>query len=144
MRGLLTQSGNPLIIVSILPTAILALALAFSPSSAAATAWAGACIGLQLMQLIALNRLQQRALGRGRLPAGESAPQSRIVFHTDIPDYSHAEVLHSEWWRSTTADALTAGRPAYGYFFWQHTASRGLQSLLKGRPACPAGRLPVA
>ncbi len=137
LRGLLVPAGNPLIIVSILPPVILAVALAFYPGATRAIAWASACIGAQLLLLWLQWLLLWRAFARGRRRAASAAPKAGLVFYTDTPDYQHNQVLHSDWWRSATAEALMLGRRAYGYVVWQHETPQALGSLLHG--ARPAG-----
>jgi hypothetical protein len=139
LRGLLAQASNLLIGILILPTVVLAVALAFSRGLLWGTRWALGCIVFQIL-LLSLLRLRQWLLRRRqRLGAGQKSrtPKARwrwLLLRTDPPDYSHAEVLHSAWWRTTTADALLVGRPAYGYVVWQHGAT--LRSFLhSGRPA---------
>ena len=144
LRGLLAQASNLLIGILILPTVVLAVALAFSRGLLWVTGWALGAITFQLILQWLLRQRQQLDAGQqGRTPEALGT-QLRILLHTDPPDYSHPEVLHSTWWRSTTADALLVGRPAYGYVVWQHGAT--LRSLLhSGRPAhdpaLPAGSL---
>jgi len=141
MRGLLAPASNPLILASILPTVVLAVALAFSRSAVWATTWAIACIAGQQLLLWLLWLLLRRALARGLHPADGVQPQSGLMLYTDTADYSHTEVLRSSWWRSTTAGALLVGRQAYGYIVWQHGGPaphtpQTLRSLLHGgRPA---------
>ena len=136
MRGLLAPAGNPLILASILPTVVLAVALAFSRSAVWATAWAGGCIAGQQLLLWWQWLLLKLALARGLRPADGVQPQRGFLLYTDTTDYSHTEVLHSGWWRSTTADALLLGRQAYGYVVWQHGTPQTLRALLRGgRPA---------
>lgn len=142
LRGLLAQASNPLIGILILPTVVLAAALAFSRGLLWVVGWALGAITFQLVLQWLLQQRQQLDAGqRGRTP-NALRTQLCMLLHTDPPDYSHPEVLHSTWWRSTTADALLVGRPAYGYVVWQHGAT--LRSLLhSGRPAddpaLPAG-----
>jgi len=141
LRGLLAQASNLLIGILILPTVVLAVALAFSRGLQWGTRWALGCIAFQILLLLLLwlrewlLRRRQR-LGAGRQSRTRNARRTwpSILLRTDPPDYSHAEVLHSTWWRSTTAVALLVGRPAYGYVVWQHGAT--LRSFLhSGRPA---------
>ena len=142
LRGLLAQASNLLIGILILPTVVLAVALAFSRGLLWVTGWALGAIAFQLVLQWLLSQRQRLDAGQqGQTPDALRA-QLCILLRTDPPDYSHAEVLHSAWWRSTTADALLVGRPAYGYIVWQHGAT--LRSLLhSGRPArdpaLPAG-----
>ena len=136
MRGLLVPAGNPLIIISILPPVVLAVALAFSLTMTWATKWAAGCITAQLLLLLLQWLLLQRALDLGQRRGHDFPPETGPLFYTDTPDYTHGQVLHSNWWRRTTADALMVGRPAYGYVVWQHRAPQNLRSLLHGaRPA---------
>ena len=141
LRGLLAQASNLLIGILILPTVVLAVALAFSRGLLWVACWALGAIAFQLVLQWLLSQRQRLDAGQqGQTP--DALRTLCILLRTDTPDYSHAEVLHSAWWRSTTADALLVGRPAYGYIVWQHGAT--LRSLLhSGRPArdpaLPAG-----
>jgi hypothetical protein len=140
MRGLLVPAGNPLIVASILPPVILAVAIAFSRSAVWAATWAASCVGGQVLLLSLQRLLLWRALHRGLGIADTVRRKTGLVLYTDAADYSYNEVLHSGWWRRTTADALLAGRPAYGYVVWQHRAPQTLHSLLHGaRPASDSG-----
>ena len=134
LRGLLAQASNLLIGILILPTVVLAVALAFSRGMLWVAGWALGCIIFQLvLQLLLRQRQRLDADQQGRTPKALRT-QVAVVLRTDTPDYSHAEVLQSTWWRGTTADALMVGLPAYGYVVWQHGATLG--SLLhSGRPA---------
>ena len=53
------------------------------------------------------------------IPAGWHGFGQRRVLSTATPDYRHFEALRSDYWRDTTAEALTIGRKAYGYVVWQ-------------------------
>jgi hypothetical protein len=153
VRNLLAPAGNPLIIASILPTVILAVALAFSRAAVWAIAAAGICICLQLLLLPISLLMRQRAFERGRQPAESYRPRTGMVLYTDPPRYARTDVLRSGWWRNTTADALMVGRQAYGYVVWQHgtpqtEAPRTLRSLLyegqqASQPGGPQPRLPA-
>jgi len=133
LRGLLAQASNLLIGILILPTVVLAVALAFSRGLPWVAGWAVAAITFQLVLQWLLQQRQQLDAGQRDRASKALRTQLRILLCTDPPDYSHAEVLHSTWWRSTTADALLVGRPAHGYVVWQHGAT--LRSfLLSGRP----------
>jgi hypothetical protein len=132
VRGMLAPTGNPLIIASILPTVILAVALGFYRGAAWSISWTGACIGAQLILLRLWLFMRQRALARGREQTADHQPPSGLTLYTDTPDYAHTDVLRSSWWRNTTADALMVGRQAYGYVVWQHGTPQTLRSLLQG------------
>ena len=139
MHGLLTPAGNPLILVSIVPSVILAVALAFSLTAIWAVTWASACITVQLLLLSWQWLLLRRSLSRGLAPPDRAQLPDSPTLYTDGCDYSHSEVLHSRWWRKTVADALMVGRQSYGYVIWQHGTPQNpqtLRSLLRGsRPA---------
>lgn len=139
LRGRLAQPGSKLIVASVLPTVILAVALAFSLEGTWPIWWAAACIGLQLLLegLLGL-RLRRRRQERAARAASPQAAPCGLVLTTDPPDYGHTEVLHCNWWRSTTAGALMIGRPAYGYLVWQHGAGHSLHELLAGARPAPA------
>ena len=148
VRGLLAPTGNPLILASILPTVVLAVALAFSLTATWAIAWAGGCIIAQQLLLWLQWMLLRRALARGLRPADpteESPPSGGLVLYTEAIDYGYLNVLQSRWWRTTTADALMAGHRAHAYLVWQHGAPppshtpATLDSLLRGgRPSADA------
>ncbi len=134
LRGLLAQASNLLIGILILPTVVLAVALAFSRGLLWVACWALGAIAFQLVLQWLLSQRQRLDTGQQGQTPDALRMQLCNLLRTDTPDYSHAEVLHSTWWRSTTADALLVGRPAYGYIVWQHGAT--LRSLLhSGRPA---------
>jgi hypothetical protein len=181
LRGLLVPSGNGLIVTSILPAVVMAVAIAFSRWWVWLLAWGVGSIGSQLWMLRRMRRLERKLLDGGfeRSDAEQSGQiglagpenpaqagpvvfdtlarppkaaahkraedddedQSRpsLLFYTDRPDYSHSEVLHSNWWRRTTAEAVMLNRPAFGFVVRQHApagyASASLNSLLdKAQP----------
>lgn len=102
LRGLLSAVGNWLIVPCILPTLLLAVALAFGPSRIWAVIWAGTCIGLQL--------IFELAMWRGPLSAvGSTRQEQHQGFKTRPWDRRHSEVLRSDWLRKTTAEALMPG-----------------------------------
>jgi hypothetical protein len=123
LRGLLSTVGNWLIVASILPTVMLAVVLAFHPKHV--VYWATGGIVLQLILQLAMWR---GPLSAGR-PLGHARPRE---FRTRQPDYRHSDVLRTNWWRSTTADALLIGRKAYAYVVWQEGKSATLTDLLSG------------
>jgi hypothetical protein len=132
LRGLLSAVGNWLIAASILPAVILAVALGFSRNGLWVVVWAAICIGLQLL-FQAIMRFGPLAAPR---PKRRGSASSRLLkrrsFNTWQPDYHYSEDLRSDWWRSTTADALKLGRKAYAYVVWQQGSSPSLPQLLKG------------
>jgi hypothetical protein len=142
LRGMLAPAGHPLIIASILPTVVLAVALAFSRTAAWAITCTGFCIVSQLLLLGLWLLILRLALARGRQQTAGRQPPSGLTFYTDTPGYAHTDVLRSGWWRNTTADALMVGRKAYGYVVWQRGTRQTLSSLLQsGQPVTPANAL---
>ena len=129
MRGLLAQRGSWLVLISVLPTVILAVALAFSSTVTWAISWSAFCLVLQLLIPALMSARLSWDLARGRAADGKTRPSGRVLY-SDIPDYAHAEVLHSGWWRNTTADALMVGRQAHAYVIWQHSRPQSLHDLL--------------
>jgi hypothetical protein len=140
MRGVLVPAGSPLIIGTILPTVIFAVAIAITRTFWWVVASAAICIAMQLAEQRAMALKERQLLDRGnpdtQIPHDElfdpPLPEPDLLFYTDAPDYAHDHVLHSGWWRTTTAEALMMGRPAYGYVIWQHNQYHpgGLGSLL--------------
>jgi len=120
LKGLLSSPGTLLIAPSVLPSLTLAVALSFGPGVLGASLWAAGCIVSQALFLAFMWRGPLTAIkapsyhSRSRLRLGE-----RRKFQTERLDYSHFEALRSDYWRNTTAEALTLGRMAYGYVIWQ-------------------------
>jgi hypothetical protein len=125
LRGMLSAAGNWLIVASILPTVVLAVALAFSDSGWIPVAAAAAAIAAQL--------LLQLVMWRGPLSSTGSSrrPPRRQLETQPVPDYARTGVLQSDWWRSTTADALKIGRHAHAYVVWEREQYDGVPSLLR-------------
>lgn len=142
IRGLLVPAGYPLIVAFILPPVVLAVALAFSHSMTWGIAWAAVSILIQLVLLLLQWLLLWTALAREHSTRDDGSLGTGRVLYTDAPDYSHLEILHSPWWRATTADALTSAHPAYGYVVWQHGAGQStFRSLLHdARPGGERGQ----
>ena len=124
LRGLLSATGNWLIVASILPTVLLAVALAFYSSPWQAVLAAGVAMAAQLVLQLVMWRGPLSDTGSSR------RPPRRLLQTGPAPDYARAHVLSSDWWRSTTAEALMIGRQAYGYVVWQHGENRSLTRLL--------------
>jgi hypothetical protein len=141
------SGGTGMLAGAMLPPVVLAIALAFQPAVLAGSIWATACIACQLL-FLGLMGWWWGPLEAGRQPRSRSRAWCTIGdrrrFETDHLDYGHFEVLRSDYWRNTTADALLVGRRAYGYAIWQETAQDEpvpprLEPLLApvGRPASP-------
>ena len=115
LRGLLSAPGNWLIAASIVPALALAVVLAFPWGGWVPTIWAAVCVAGQVVF--------QAAMSWSPLATTESArPEGRQTFYTDPLNYEHFTALRSNYWRSTTADALMIGRAAYGYVVWQKSS----------------------
>ena len=119
LRGKLTGPGNWLIIASILPTVVLAVALAFGITGWAAVSWAGTTIVVQGLFMVAMWRGPLSAMG------GQGHPPHRVLRTTPTPAHVKTAALHANWWRSTTATALVVGRRAHGYLIWEHRTQTG-------------------
>ena len=122
LRGQLYAFGNWLIAASMLPAVTLAIALAFAfrRGGWAAIFWTVGAVVFQA-SLFALMRYgpltpigPSSADARGKRSVGQ-----RRKFKTEPLDYGYFEALRSDYWRNTTAEALTIGRMAYGYIIWQ-------------------------
>jgi hypothetical protein len=141
LHGLLSGAGSLLIVATVLPSVLLAVALAFAVSGLWPVAWAAGAIGLQLAiaQLLQVRRGWEHGL-----EVSPAAAASGLSLQSEPPDYAPGEVLHSGWWRGATANALLIGRPAFGYMIWQRDSSGGLRDLLSGaRPAAEQAAQPA-
>ena len=134
VRGLLSAAGNWLIAASILPAVILAVALAFFGGRWAPTIWAASCVALQLGFQLAM-------LWGPLTPGGSPRTKQRRKFSTEQPNYHPFEALRSDYWRSTTADALTIGQTAYAYVAWQKKGERKRDTSAQAA-ACLEERVP--
>jgi hypothetical protein len=124
LRGQLFAIGGWLTFFSVLPSLTLAVALAFDSNGGTAVLWACGCIAGQLVVLLLMLR--------GPLtPAGRPRIGKHRVISTEVPDYRHFEVLRSDYWRNTTADALMIGRKAYGFVVWQKAAGEEVSPKLR-------------
>jgi hypothetical protein len=130
LRGLLSATGTWLIVASILPTVVLAVALAFNVSGWGPVKAAGYAIAAQLLLQCVLQLLKWRGLLWAA--GGSRRPPRRRLSTTPTPDYSGYSVLQNEWWRSATADALKIGRAAHAYVIWEHAEPPSLSRLLAG------------
>lgn len=140
LRGVLSASGYWLVVLSILPTVMLAVTLAFigdqngaAGFQQAVNTWfrhlsplrddgtipldtaesaAVAAFALQLVALVVM--WTGPASGRMSL-----IPVKGLQLRTrPTPDYNRAVPLQSSWWRTTTAEALRLGRSAHAYIVW--------------------------
>jgi hypothetical protein len=114
-RGLLLAGGYWLVIPSILPTVILAVALAFvyaddDPAShAGASAWAALAIAGQLAFQVMLHR------GPLSVRRSPSRPPAFTLITAPFADHARAEVLRGPWWRAAAAGAPRPGREVHAY-----------------------------
>jgi hypothetical protein len=123
LRGQLAAIGSWLTAVSMLPAITLAIALAFQPGGLVDAIWAGACCFVQALLLL--------LMWRGPISPIVSADtkvrkhNGKMWQYKTLPlEYRHFEPLRSDYWRNTTAEALTIGRMAYGYVVWQEVRNR--------------------
>jgi hypothetical protein len=138
LRGLLSATGYWLVIPSILPTVMLAVALAFVPADAApapdAESWAALAIAGQLAFQVALHRARPAA---SRRPA---RPPAFTLATRPLVDLDRLAVLRSAWWRAATHEALLVGREAHAYLIWD----RGRDASEDGQDARDARAAPAA
>lgn len=107
MRGLLTKASYWIMLASVLPTVLLAIALAVVPPE---HCWRAAIIALVVQALLTL-RLRRGPLSRWR----RKAP-ARITLATGhAPDHARVDVLRGKRSRALLAEALMLGREAYAY-----------------------------
>jgi hypothetical protein len=133
LRGKLVGAGNWLIIASVLPTVLLAVALVFDNSCCVPVWWALVTIALQAIFLLAMWR------GPLSAPPGQRHPPTRVLRTSPQPRYGTLGVLHADWWQTTTAYALVAERRTDALLFWdQNRRADGVQSgrasLRNGKP----------
>jgi hypothetical protein len=129
LHGLLASTGNSLIVLSVLPATVLAIAIAFHITVWTPVFWAAGAIVVEL--LLVLLMLRGPLSDTGEHPR----PPRRLLYTWPSPDYDQSEVLHTDWWRSTTAEALMIGTPAHAFVVWQHSDSPALSQLLDARVA---------
>jgi hypothetical protein len=124
LQGELSASGTGMLAASMLPPVALAVALAFQPSVLVASVWALVFSAVEASFLVLMRwwwgpslegpehgeRKRRWFTTRDWFTLG-----ARRRFETEHLDYGHFEVLRSDYWRNTTADALMLGRMAYGY-----------------------------
>lgn len=149
LQGQLSSSGTGMLAASMLPPVALAIALAFQPAVLAGSIWAAVCIAVQATFLTLMRWWWGPPTAGGEYGYRKRSRFTlggRRWFETEHLDYGHFEVLRSDYWRNTTADALMLGRIAYGYVIRQGTDRRlpenqqlppQLEPLLM--PAGPAG-----
>jgi uncharacterized membrane protein len=127
LRGLLTSSSSWVILASILPTVLLGVALAFR-HDAALLFWSACIVQLVLQAVMYSGPLTGRTWPR------ERAARLRVGTATPL-DYPRTDVLHSSWWRSTTAGALLLGSNAHAFVLPQQQG--GMGDLLSAQKPTP-------
>jgi hypothetical protein len=107
MRGLLSKASYWIMLGSVLPTVLLAMALAVVPPE---HCWRAAVIALVVQGLLTL-RLRRGPLSRWR----RNAPPRITLATGHAPDHARVDVLRGKRSRALLADALMLGREAYAY-----------------------------
>jgi hypothetical protein len=145
LRGLLGSAGYGVIVSSVLPTIVLAVALAFILGSEPPSRGAHHAAVLVAVAALAVQGVVQLVMTRGPLSDVRVPDQPpRLELATaPAPDYLRTDVLQATWWRHTTAEALLLGREAHAYVVPQVTGngSGRLQEILQvpaGLPRSPA------
>jgi hypothetical protein len=127
LQGELSASGTGMLAASMLPPVALAVALAFQPAALVGSAWALVFIAVQASFLALMRWWWGPSLEgpeHGERQRSWFTLGDRRQFETEHLDYGHFEVLRSDYWRNTTADALVLGRMAYGYVIRHGTDER--------------------
>lgn len=127
LRGYLSARCNWLIVASVMPSILLAIAIAFDDSRWVPVRYAVAMLAVQAILLGLMNRPVLYGLG-GQRP--------RVLATVSAPEYERADVLRAAWWRTATANALVKNRPAFGYILWggENGADTTLKSVLASEP----------
>lgn len=129
LRGLVGASGYWIIVASVLPTVVFAVTLAFvgeQHERGWAIAAAAAALCLQGVLQLVMTRGPLADVGTPGTPPGLE------LVTEPHPDHARIDVLRSQWWRSTTAEALLLGREAHAYVSRQQQGE--LRSLLTANP----------
>ncbi|HTU72135.1 MAG TPA: hypothetical protein VMG38_01320 [Trebonia sp.] len=127
LRGKLVGAGNWLIIGSILPSVLLAVALVFDINGSVPVSWALVTMALQGIFLLAMWRGPLSAAG------GKGHPPAQILRTSPPPRYGTLAVLHADWWQSTTAYALVADRPTHARLIWDQSRREAHDQPAKGQ-----------
>jgi hypothetical protein len=129
LQGELSASGTGMLAASMLPPVALAVTLAFQPTALVASGWALAFIAVEASFLVLMRWWWGPSLEgpeHGKRKRKWLTLGDRRQFETEHLYYGHFEVLRSDYWRNTTADALMLGRMAYGYVIRHGTDERVL------------------
>ena len=129
LRGVLSQASYWLLIASVLPTVLLALAFAVVPPERADDA---ARIAL-LFQLLLVWRLR-----RGPMPRPLNGRPPLTLATEYAPDHASADGLRSAWCRSLTAEAMLLGREAFAYVVSRPAGEGRFTGLLDGALRAPS------
>lgn len=137
LQGELSASGTGMLAASMLPPVALAVTLAFQPTALVGSVWAVIFIAVEASFLVLMRWWWGPSLENpehGKRKRRWRTLGNRRQFKTEHLDYGHFEVLRSDYWQNTTADALMRGRMAYGYVIRHGTDERVLPGKC-GRPS---------
>lgn len=132
LRGLLSRASYWIMLGSVLPTVLLAMALAVIPPEHCATA---ALIALFVQGLLTL-RLRRGPLSRWR----RDSPPGLILATDHAPDHARVDVLRGKRSRALVTEALLLGREAYAYVVTRPAGQDQFTGLLERTQS--AGRRP--
>ena len=123
MRGLLSKASYWIMLASVLPTVLLAIALAVVPPQ---HCWRAAVIALVFQALLMLR------LRRGPLSRWRPGAPARITLATGhAPDHARVDVLRGKRSRALLAEALMLGREAHAYVVSRPAGQDQFTSLLE-------------
>jgi hypothetical protein len=123
MRGLLSKASYWIMLASVLPTVLLAIALAVVPDR---HCWRAAVIALVAQGILTFR------LGRGPLSRWRRHAPPRITLATGhAPDHARVDVLRGKRSRALLADALMLGREAHAYVVSRPAGQDQFTSLLE-------------
>jgi hypothetical protein len=105
-RGMLAATGYWLVVPSMLPPVILAVALAFvyQGDAPATRSTAAACAAVAIAGQVAFQAILHR--GPPAVRRAPARPPRLVLATAPLVDHERAGVLHSAWWRAAVAEAL--------------------------------------
>jgi hypothetical protein len=122
LRGLLSKASYWIMLASVLPTVLLAMALAVVP--------AHLCVDVAVIALVLQGLLMLR-LRRGPLSRWRRRPPRITLATGQAPDHARVDVLRGRRSRALVTEALLLGREAYAYVVTRPTGPDQFTGLLE-------------